>query len=62
MSQNSRLVTTSYRPDFTVYVKYSCNNSPLAQSAEQGAKNAKVMSSRLIRNIFHFLCGLLSIF
>ena len=34
----------------------------LVQSVERGANNAKVMSSRLIRRRFHFLCGLLSIF
>ena len=31
----------------------------LAQSAERGANNAKVMSLRLILTSFHFLCRLL---
>ena len=38
------------------------SGGPLAQSVERGADNGKVLCSRLIRNRFHFLFGLLSLF
>ena len=38
------------------------SGGPLAQSVERGANNGKDLFSRLIRNRFHFLFGLLSLF
>ena len=46
---------------FAYVNEYSCNNGPLAHSVERTANNAKVLSSRFIRDISHFLCGLLSL-
>ena len=38
------------------------SNGPLAQAAERGANNGKVLCSRPIRSRFSFLFGLLSLF
>ena len=38
------------------------SNGPLAQSAERGTNNGKVVCSKLTQTRFHFLLGLLSLF
>ena len=38
------------------------SNGPLAQAAERGANNGKVLCSRPIRSRFSFLFGLLALF
>ena len=45
-----------------ITLEYVYINGPLAQSVERGAHNTKVMCSKLIRTIFHFLCELSSVF
>ena len=45
-----------------VNLEYVSINGPLAQSVERGANNVNITSAKLIRNSFHFLCGLISVF